>query len=646
MCGIAGFWSTDRPSGDPEEILRRMAGSLRHRGPDDEGTWWDPDAGVGLSHRRLAIIDLSPGGHQPMVSASGRYVIVYNGEVYNYLDLRRDLEGRKVVFRSTSDTEVMLAEIECRGLPGAVTRFAGQFAFALFDRQTRALSLVRDRLGEKPLYYGWAGRTLLFGSELKALRAHPEWRGDIDRDALAQFLRFSYVPAPGSIYRGIRKVVPGTILTFSADAPRGQPRGTPYWSARGVAERGTASPLSGTDAELTDQLEALLRPVVRREMLADVPLGAFLSGGIDSSLVVALMQTQSDRPVRTFTIGFHEHGWNEAEYAGAVARHLGTDHTELYVTPAEALAVVPRLPTLFDEPFADSSQIPTFLVSQMARQHVTVSLSGDGGDELFGGYDRYFVPDRMRRWLRPVPHFARRGLAAVLRAWSPQQWDRGLDRAGIGSALGHRLTGDRFHKLAMVLAGDADRAMYHDLVSHWRDAEQVVLGAVERPIVVTKPEEWAAVDGLLSWMMYVDLVSYLPDDILVKVDRASMGVSLESRAPFLDHTVAEFAWALPLRARVQAGRGKQILRWLLDRYVPRQLVERPKMGFGVPLDSWIRGPLKPWAAALLDPARLRREGYLDADAVTQKWTEHEAGRVNWQYHLWDVLMFQAWLEAQ
>lgn len=646
MCGIAGFWSFDPPRGDPEATLRRMALALRHRGPDDEGYWWDPEAGIGFAHRRLSIIDLSPEGRQPMASANGRYVITYNGEVYNFPGLRRELEGHGVTFRGGSDTEVMLAAIECRGVADAVRQFAGMFAFALFDRQTGTLSLVRDRLGEKPLYYGWAGRTLLFGSEVKALRAHREWKGEIDRDALALFLRHNYIPAPHSIYRGIRKVRPGAMLTFHVGEPMAEPRETVYWSAREVAERGSAHQSVGSEDDLTNDLDALLKRVVRREMLADVPLGAFLSGGIDSSLIVALMQAQSDRPVRTFTIGFHEPAYNEAEHAKAVAQHLGTDHTELYVSFAEALAVVPKLPELYDEPFADPSQIPTFLVSQLARQHVTVSLSGDGGDELFGGYDRYLVGDRLRRWLRPVPRLARRGMAQVIRSWSPRQWDRGLGLVRVRSALGWSVTGDRLHKLASILAGDSDRSMYRDLMSHWNDGDPVTVDAREPATVLTDPDQWAAVDGLMPWMMYVDLVSYLPDDILVKVDRASMGVSLESRAPYLDHTVAEFAWALPLSLKVRRGQGKRILRRLLDRYVPRRLVERPKMGFGVPLDLWLRGPLKDWAAALLDPARLRREGYLQDKPITRKWNEHQSGTRNWQYPLWDALMFQAWLDVQ
>lgn len=648
MCGLTGFWAFDAVPGDPEVILRRMAGALRHRGPDDEGFWWDPSAGIGFGHRRLSIIDLSPTGRQPMASVTGRYVIVYNGEIYNFLDLRRELEGRGIGFRGGSDTEVMLAAIECRGIADAVRSFAGMFAFALFDRETRTLCLVRDRLGEKPLYYGWMGRTLLFGSELKALRAHPLWKGEVDRDALALFLRHNYIPAPHSIYRDIRKVLPGTIVTFTSTG-RSAPnlREEVYWSAREVVEAGTRTTAVGSEEELTNELDGRLRSVVRREMIADVPLGAFLSGGIDSSVVVALMQAQSDRPVRTFTIGFHEPVYNEAEHAKAVANHLGTDHTELYVTPEEALAVVPNLPTLYDEPFADSSQIPTYLVSEMARRNVTVSLSGDGGDELFGGYDRYFVSDRLRRWLAPVPSTVRRRLAHALRAWSPGQWDRALGLLGSSkqTLMGQTVTGDRLHKLANVVAGDSDRAMYRDLMSHWPEVEQVVLAAREPATVLTDPARWAGVRGHVPWMMYVDLISYLPDDIMVKVDRASMGVSLESRAPYLDHTIVQFAWSLPLSMRARNGQSKRILRQLLDRYVPRRLLERPKMGFGVPLESWLRGPLKDWGSTLLDPARLKREGYFQADEIIKKWAEHQSGARNWHYLLWDILMFQAWLET-
>jgi asparagine synthase (glutamine-hydrolysing) len=625
-----------------------MTSAIRHRGPDDAGSWSDRRIGLALGHRRLSVIDLSPEGHQPMASGEGRYIIIFNGEIYNFRELRAELEAYGARFRSQSDTEVMLAAIERQGIAGAVRQFAGMFAFALFDRLENRLHLVRDRLGEKPMYYGWSGEVLLFGSELKALREHPAWRGEIDRGALALFLRHGYIPAPYSIYRGIRKVLPGTVLTFQLGAPRSEPTEAVYWSAREVAESGVAAVQSGTETELLDELDRLLRQTIRREMIADVPLGAFLSGGVDSSLVVALMQAESSRPVRTFTIGFDEPEYNEAEYAKAVALHLGTDHTELYVRPAEALAVVPKLPTLYDEPFGDSSQIPTFLVSQLARRHVTVSLSGDGGDELFGGYDRYFLARRVWGFLKIIPRSGRRAVANGIRSIPPARWDSVLRFVGLAQRprASRRVTGDRLHKVARILSLETQEAMYLDFMSHWRDSASVTLGGVEPPTVLTDPKRWAEVDGLLARMMYLDLVMYLPDDILVKVDRASMGVSLESRAPFLDHRVVEFAWRIPPRLRVRSGRGKWPLRQLLHRYLPKALVERPKMGFGVPIDHWLRGPLKDWAAALLDQSRLSREGYFDPKPIAQKWAEHQNSSRNWHYLLWDVLMFQAWLEAQ
>jgi asparagine synthase (glutamine-hydrolysing) len=624
-----------------------MTGAIRHRGPDDEGCWLDASVGLALGHRRLSVIDLSPEGHQPMASRDGRYVIAFNGEIYNFRDLRVELEAGGARFRGQSDTEVMLAAIERHGVHAAVGRFTGMFAFALFDRAERRLHLVRDRLGEKPMYYGWSNDTLLFGSELKALRSHPAWRGEIDRGALALFLRHGYVPAPYSIYKDVRKVLPGTVVTFRLDGTRVEPVEASYWSARAVAERGAAAAWSGSETELLDELDGVLRDTIRHEVIADVPLGAFLSGGVDSSLVVALMQAQSSRPVRTFTIGFDERDYNEADYAKRVAAHLGTDHTELYVRPAEAQAVVPLLPTLYDEPFGDPSQIPTFLVSQLARQHVTVSLSGDGGDELFGGYDRYALANRAWSLMRLAPRVARRALAGAIRSVPPVGWDQALRSTGLQSArAARRVTGDRLHKVAEILSHDTREALYLDFVSHWRDAGAVTLGSVEPATAFTDPSRWAKVEGLLARMMYLDLVTYLPDDILVKVDRASMGVSLESRAPFLDHRVVELAARIPTRWRVRDGRGKWPLRALLRRYVPDALVNRPKMGFGVPVDHWLRGPLKDWAAALLDPVRLTREGYFDPAPIARKWAEHQDGLRNWHYHLWDVLMFQAWLEAQ
>jgi asparagine synthase (glutamine-hydrolysing) len=625
-----------------------MTSAIRHRGPDDAGCWTDPNLGVALGHRRLSIIDLSPEGHQPMLSASGRYVIIYNGEVYNFLELRKELEAQGTRFRGHSDTEVMLAAIERHGLSGAVRRFAGMFAFALFDRRETRLHLVRDRLGEKPLYYGWAGDVLLFGSELKALRQHPAWRGEINRDALALYLRHNYVPAPYSIYRGINKAIPGTITSIDAGHSRREVVKEVYWSARETAERGIGASGIVGEPETLEQLERLLRATVRREMISDVPLGAFLSGGIDSSLVVALMQQESSPRVRTFTIGFDEREFNEATYAKAVAQHLGTDHTELYVRPEEALAVVPKLPQLYDEPFGDSSQVPTFLVSELARRHVTVSLSGDGGDELFGGYDRYFLADRMWRLLSAIPKTVRRAVATAIRTVKPASWDRVLSVFGLthGSRAARRVTGDRMHKVAAILSTETLEGIYRDFVTHWREPTKVALGSSEPLTVLTDSSRQVVLNGLLTRMMYIDLVSYLPDDILVKVDRASMAVSLESRAPFLDHAMVEFAWSIPSRMRVRGGRGKWLLRQLLHRFVPEALVDRPKMGFGVPIDRWLRGPLKQWAAALLDSSRLRRQGYFEPAAIEQKWAEHQDGSRNWHYLLWDVLMFQAWLETQ
>jgi asparagine synthase (glutamine-hydrolysing) len=643
MCGIAGFWAPEGLPADAAAILAGMTTCLAHRGPDDSGTWVDPSPGVALGHRRLSILDLSPEGHQPMASRDGRYVIVYNGETYNFADLRRGLEAAGQTFRGRSDTEVLLAAIDRWGLTDAVRRFAGQFAFALWDRETRQLHLVRDRLGEKPLYYGWQGRTFLFGSELKTLRAHPAFRAEVDRDALTLYLRYNCVPAPWSIYRGISKLPPASIATVEPDGGIHVER---YWRLEEVVAHGTTSPLEGSDTELVDHLDRCLRAVVREEMVADVPLGAFLSGGIDSSTIVALMQAESPRAVRTFTIGFREDAYNEAVHAKAVAQHLGTDHTELYVTADQAREVIPRLPSMYDEPFADSSQIPTFLVSQMARAHVTVALSGDGGDEAFGGYNRYFLGRRIWRKLDPVPLPLRQGMARLIHGVSPRRWGAVLGAAQSVLPPGARVAhaGDRMHKLADIFASRSMAEMYRSLVSHWKDPADLVVGGTEPPTLLDEPVP--ALDRLseVERMMYWDARTYLPDDILVKVDRASMAVSLEVRAPFLDHRVVELAWRLPLRAKLRDGTGKWAIRQLLARHVPAALVERPKMGFGVPIDEWLRGPLHEWAGDLLNPDRLRREGYLRPEPIEEKWREHQAGTRNWQYLLWDVLMFQAWLD--
>lgn len=647
MCGIAGFLS---PGGmraqAAQEIMSAMTETLWHRGPDDGGVWVDAKAGIALGNRRLAIVDLSPEGHQPMHSACGRYVIAFNGEIYNFKALLRELKGLGHAFRGHSDTEVMLAAISQWGLEAAIERFNGMFAFALWDRKARVLRIARDRLGEKPLYYGWMGGTFLFGSELKALKAHPNFKSEINRDTLALYLRHNYIPVPYSIYKGIHKLPPGTMLSLTRTDKVGEkPTLIPYWSAREAAEHGVADPFTKSTGEVTAHLDTLLRDAVKLRMEADVSLGAFLSGGIDSSTVVALMQAQSERPVKTFSIGFHEAEYSEAEYAKAVARHLGTEHTELYVTPEEAMAVIPRLPALYDEPFSDSSQIPTFLVSQLAGQHVTVSLSGDGGDELFAGYNRYFWGRSIWNKIGWMPPGLRSSAASAMTAISPQGWDQAFNRLGafLPLKVRQRSPGDKLHKLAEILTVKSSEAMYLNLVSHWKQPESLVIGGSEPLTALTDPERWAYLRDFTHRMMYLDTVTYLPDDILVKVDRASMGVSLEGRVPFLDHRVMEFSWRVPLKMKIKDGRGKWILRQVLQKYVPKELIERPKMGFGVPIGTWMRGPLREWTESLLNERRLREEGFFDPRPIREKWVEHLSGKRNWQYHLWDVLMFQAWL---
>ena len=622
---------------------------MLHRGPDDGGEWTDEKTGIALGFRRLAIVDLSPAGHQPMISASGRFVMAFNGEVYNFGAIRSELEaaGLAPEFRGGSDTEVMLAAFEAWGLEKAVQRFVGMFAIALWDRENRTLHLVRDRLGVKPMYYGWAGKTLLFGSELKALRANPGFDGTIDRNALSLMLRYDYIPAPYTIYRGYHKLPAGAILTVAADRPQ---EATPiaYWSAKSVAEAGVQAPFGGSDAEAVEHLDGLLRDSVGLRMVADVPLGVFLSGGVDSSVVVALMQAQSSRPVQTFTIGFREESYNEAQHARVVSQHLGTDHTELIVSPEEAMAVIPRLPTLYDEPFADPSQIPTFLVSQLARKSVTVSLSGDGGDELFGGYNRYFWGRSLWKRMAGIPRPLRGGSAAVMNAVPPQMWDSLFRIAGplLPAGARQRNPGDKMAKLAEIMGAEGPDDLYHALVSHWKQPTQLVDNSVEPLTAFTDRSRWADLSDFTQRMMFLDTVSYLPDDILVKVDRASMGVSLEAREPLLDHRILEFAWQLPMSMKVRDGQGKWLLRQVLDKYVPRALIERPKAGFGVPIDTWLRGPLRDWAESLLSESSLKRQGIFNPPPIRKKWAEHLSGRHNWQYYLWNVLMVQAWLEAE
>ena len=646
MCGITGFWnlSTDLNGEEIHNIVQQMLLPLLHRGPDSGGVWADESMGIALGHRRLAIVDLSPEGHQPMLSANGRYAIVFNGEIYNFLALRQELTEYGHKFRGHSDTEIMLAGFSQWGVEGAIERFNGMFAFALWDRQERLLHLGRDRLGEKPLYYGWMGQTILFASELKALKAYPDFPTEINRDALRLFVRYHYVPAPYSIYKGIYKLPPATVLTWNGTATHPAP--VPYWSAKEVAEFGVANPFTGSEQEAIDQMEALLRDAVGLRMVADVPLGAFLSGGIDSSTVVALMQAQSSQPVKTFSIGFYEDKYNEAPYAKAVAQHLKTDHTELYLTAKDALAVIPKLPSLYDEPFSDDSGIPTFLVSQMAREYVTVSLSGDGGDELFGGYNRYFSSDRIWQKVGSIPKTLRQIVGSALTSLSPQTWNRILANFNtlLPAIFKKSSPGDKLHLIAEFLAVSDREEIYRSLVSHWKTPEALVIGASEPTTKLSDRQHWADVPSFLESMMYLDTVTYLPDDILVKLDRASMGVSLEGRIPFLDHRVVELAWRIPLSMKIRGNQGKWLLRQILERYVPKDLIERPKAGFGVPIDSWLRDPLRDWAESLLDEKRLQKEGFFNSHLIHQKWAEHLSGDRDWQYDLWDVLMFQAWLE--
>jgi asparagine synthase (glutamine-hydrolysing) len=596
--------------------------------------------------RRLAILDLSPAGKQPMHSASGRFVLVFNGEVYNCEDLRRDLlaESDGLSFRGHSDTEVMLAAFEIWGVPESLRRFNGMFAFALWDRKGRTLTLARDRFGEKPLYYGVIGSRFLFASELKALRAHPDFAANIDLRSVALYLQRNCVPAPYSIYGGIKKLLPATFLTVRAGCFDGEPQA--YWSLREVAERGVQDQFRGTEQEAVESLDALLRDAVKIRMHADVPLGSFLSGGLDSSTVVALMQAQSSVAVRSFSIGLHESDYNEASDAIRVAKHLGTDHTELYITPRQAIDVVPCLPAMYDEPFADSSQIPTFLVSQLARNYVTVSISGDGGDEIFGGYNRHTWGGLLWKAIEPFPLPVRKLGAASLTALSPETWDGlfAMFQFILPKSWRQRVPGYKLHKLASVM-GSADADELHDrFASHWASPQEVLHSTALPPSLNGENNHSPLLQSATEQMMYRDAVTYLPDDILVKVDRATMAVSLEGRIPLLDHRVAEFAWRLPLPMKVRGKEGKWILRQVLYRYVPRKLVDRPKFGFGIPLDSWLRGPLRDWAETLLDERRLQSEGFFDPLPIRSAWQQHLSGKRRWEFHLWDVLMFQAWLE--
>ena len=647
MCGIAGFLSRRALDQPPEAIIDAMTARLAHRGPDAHGTWIDRDAGVALGHRRLAIIDPSAAGAQPMLSHSGRLAITFNGEIYNYGELRARLEsGGAPRWRGHSDTEVLLEAIEAWGVEETLRRAIGMFAFALWDRRERTLALARDRLGEKPLYYGWIGGSFAFASELKALARHPEWSQPLDREALTLFLRYNCIPAPHSIWQGISKLVPGhyAVLGPAQVDTRSAPRASAYWSLGDEVARARERGFAGSIDDAAGALDACLREVLRGQMISDVPLGAFLSGGIDSTAIVALMQAISPRPVKSFTVGFEDSAYDEAAMARRVAAHLGTEHHELVLKGRDALAVVPLLGSMYDEPFADSSQIPTFLVSRFARAHVTVGLTGDGGDEVFGGYNRYEWVPRLARGLAGVPRTVRR-LAATVAGSLP---------AGVAARIAQRLPGaprvgtaaDKVPKLIAAMGTQGEAELYASVVSHWSEPARLVAGAREPASRARAyPGDAPGLGDFREWMMYTDTLTYLPDDILAKVDRAAMAASLETRVPYLDPRVISFAWSLPVEWRVHGGESKRVLRRLLQRFVPPGLVDRPKAGFAVPLARWLREDLRDWAEALLARERIARDGIFEPEPIRHAWEQHLSGRGDWQYHLWDILMFQAWHEG-
>ena len=634
MCGIAGLLDLERRSGSQElEALgRAMATTLNHRGPDAHGVWSDVEAGVALGHTRLSIVDLSPAGAQPMVSSCGACVITYNGEIYNAGDLRPELEARGRRFRGHSDTEVLVEAIAEWGVKPTVERLIGMFAFASWDRRTRTLSLVRDRLGIKPLYFGRQNGRLVLASELKAFEVLPDWKPELNRNALAAYLRLAYVPSPHSIYRGIDKLAPGHIATINAE---GKVETAAFWSVEKAAERGTSAPFNVSDREAIDTLELLLGDAVGRRLVADVPLGAFLSGGIDSSTIAAMMRMRSNAAVRTYSIGFREEGFDEAPHARAVAAYLGTDHTELYVSPAEAREVIPELPTIYDEPFADSSQIPTYLLSKLTREHMTVALSGDGGDELFAGYTRH----RFARLASGMPAPMGKALACGIGVAGPALWERVFSL--LPTEWRPKLAADKMHKASRLFRA-GEESGYLTLVSAWDDPDELVIGGKEPKGPIFDAGLARALPDSLDRMQYLDTITYLPDDILTKVDRASMAVALEVRVPILDHRIVEFSWRLPARFKMRGGKGKWLLRQVLYRHVPKALVERPKSGFAIPLGQWLRGPLRAWAEELLSEKGLGEGGLLTPAPIRARWAEHLEGTRNWHASLWPVLMFQAW----
>lgn len=635
MCGFSGFFDQSKSlSYDLAFVANCMAAQLQHRGPDHQAVWCDENFGVGLGHRRLSVLDLSVTGHQPKHSASGRYVIIFNGEIYNHQLIRKELSD--YVWHGNSDTETLIAAIEVWGLERSLKKLVGMFAFAVWDKKEHSIILARDRFGEKPLYYGFSNDVLLFGSELKALKAHPAFSDEIDRVALSLYFKFGYIPTPFSIYKNIAKLPAGTWIKFGLGQDFSNP--VQYWSVSDVAKEGQNNLFLGDEREAISELEFLLKQSVTGQMLSDVNLGAFLSGGVDSSMIAALMQRQSSKAIKTFTIGFSEKKYNEAEYACAISKYLGSEHTELYVNPEQLRSVIPKLPFIYDEPFADSSQIPTYLVAKLAKKYVTVSLSGDGGDELFGGYNRYISGASLWKKISYIPTPCRKLVSEIMMSISPQQWDS-IFSLFLPSKRHFGNYGDKIYKLAKSLTALNSEQFYDSLVSNFMSSPVLSEHDFFHPVSKLDSLDFS------HWMMMCDAKTYLTDDILCKVDRAAMSVGLETRAPYLDHRVFEFAWRLPLTMKIQKGQGKYILRQLLAKYLPRELIERPKLGFGVPLDLWLRGPLREWAESLLDDSCLRREGFLNVSQIRKMWLEHLSGRCNWQHQLWAVLMFQSWLHA-
>lgn len=640
MCGLAGILSKRPLIAETDALLDKLGQAIFSRGPDSYGTWVELNDGIGMVHRRLAIVDLSEAGHQPMASVSGRYMLAFNGEIYNHLELRAELEkSQPMQWRGHSDTETLLGGIEAWGLEATLQRSVGMFAIALWDLQSKRLFLARDRFGEKPLYYGnYEDDSMIFASELKSFRAHPDFKAVIDRDSLANYLRYNYVPAPKSIYKGVYKVEPATILEF--DTNLNPVSKVCYWDAVDKIQQNQLTQFEDSDSA-TIALEKALKHTVKEQMLADVPLGAFLSGGVDSSLIVSLMKSQTEVPVKTFSIGFNEEQFNEAVFAAAVAEHLGTEHTELIVTADDALRVVDKMAAIYDEPFSDSSQIPTFLVSELASKHVTVCLSGDAGDELFCGYNRYFMTRKVWKWLSKIPLFGRKWMATLIKKVSIESWNK------VNSLLpaSYKMSnlGDKLHKAANVVDATSLHQLYLKLISIWQHPETVVLGASNSNCI----ENDARLDDLdsIAWMMATDTLTYMSGDILAKVDRAAMAVSLETRVPFLDHRVFELAWRIPLQQKVCGTKGKIPLREILYRYVPKDLIERPKTGFAIPVAEWLRGGLKNWAEQLIEKDRLKQEGFFDCEVISQMWSEHQQCKRNWHYQLWTVLMFQSWYEV-